>query len=127
MVERCTVNKKVAVRVMCSKAFPMQDYFTALDKRLARGILTIVIRHRRRMDDRTIYRSIMNEIRSCTECFDVITSSPRYESGICIVQRMIWAALAITEESSEVPFSGEGFRYSLPPRHRPHRFPDWLH
>jgi hypothetical protein len=83
---------------MLVHGLPMQDRFTSEDKRLARGILQAVVRYRRKMSAHAVYRSLMHDMRTCVESCDVLRDSLRIETGVAVVQRMIFAALAIVEQ-----------------------------
>jgi hypothetical protein len=89
-----------AVRAICTRGFPTEDRFSIRDKRLAQEVLFNVARYRRDMDRHAVYRRIMDEmqtdISTCPLC-DGPRNSPRFETGVAAVQRMVMAALAIVE------------------------------
>jgi hypothetical protein len=95
----------------------MRDQFDAMDKRIASEILSAVTRCRRRMDDHDIYRQIMDEVQTQlvnSDWFGAHRASPLFESAIARIQRMVFAALAISRSEhrrrSEIsqPFPDRG-------------------
>jgi hypothetical protein len=81
----------------------MQNHFSRDEKYLAAEILRAVRTCRRSMDDHDTYRRIMDGIHTLvarSERCSAHRDTPRYESVIARIQRMVLAALAITEDTS---------------------------